>query len=135
MLTTPRFGALNVYICAASATSIFCYLFWPLAGNTASGIAFCVLFGVFGGAVVALPAACVSEILAEKQERLGQWTGMSFTLSAAWSLAGPAIVGALVSQFGILAPGLWGGSCLLLAALCMAAARYHAGQEARRNDD
>ncbi len=85
--------------------------------------------------MVALPAACVSEILAEKQERLGQWTGMSFTLSAAGSLAGPAIVGALVSQFGILAPGLWGGSSLLLAALCMAVARYYARREAQLNDD
>ena len=84
--------------------------------------------------MVGLPAACVSEILAEKQEQLGQWTGMSFTLSAAWSLAGPAIVGALVSQFGILPPGLWGGSSLLLAALCMAAARCNAGREARMSD-
>lgn len=97
--------------------------------NTASAIAFCVLFGVFGGAVVALPAACVAEILKGKQERLGQWTGMSFTLSAPWSLAGPAVVGALVSEFGILSPGLWGGSSMLLAAVCMAFARLHAGRE------
>ena len=79
--------------------------------------------------MVALPAACVSEILLGKPERLGQWTGMAFTLSAPWSLAGPAVVGALVSQFGILAPGLWGGSSLLLASLCMAVARYHAGRQ------
>ena len=85
--------------------------------------------------MVALPAACVAEILAEKQERLGQWTGMSFTLSAPWSLAGPAVVGALVSQFGILVPGLWGGTSLLLAALCMAVARFYAHQDRQTEDD
>lgn len=94
-----------------------------------------MLFGLFGGAVVALPAACVSEILLGEQRRLGQWTGMAFTLSAPWSLAGPAIVGSLVSEFGILAPGLWGGSSLLLAALCMALARYHAGRQRQTEDD
>ncbi|KAI9875944.1 MAG: hypothetical protein M1830_007706 [Pleopsidium flavum] len=131
-----RFGALNVYVITAFATSTFCFLFWPLAANTAAAIAFCALFGVFGGAVVALPAACVAEILPQgEHRRLGQWTGMAFTLSAPWSLAGPAIVGALVSQFGILAPGLWGGSSMLLAALCMAYARYHAGRERQMEDD
>ncbi len=84
--------------------------------------------------MVALPAACVAEILNEKQEKLGQWTGMSFTLSAPWALIGPTIVGALVTHFGIIAPGLWGGACLFLASLCMAMARYHEWREKHKGN-
>ena len=123
-----RWGALNVHIVMTFLAGLFIMTFWVLTSNLASGVAFVVLFGAVSGAVIGLPPACVASFLSENdQDRLGQWTGMMYTISAPAALVGPIIAGQLVMSFGYLPIFGWSGGCLLLASFCMVVARYLAG--------
>ena len=104
------------------------FTFWPLATLLSHAIAFVVLFGIVSGTVIGIPPACVASLLAEsEQQRLGQWTGMMYSLTASFSLVGPVIVGQLVRTFNYLAVMGWCGTCLGLAAACTVVARLKAG--------
>lgn len=66
--------------------------------------------------------------------KLGQWTGMMYTFSAAFALIGPVIAGHLVKQYhrNYLTVQLWSGFCLLLCAVCMGVGRVCVGRGGRR---
>ena len=122
------FGALNVHLCSTALSSIFVLTFWPLTSNLATALAFVIMFGIVSGTVIGLPPACVASLLSEsEQRRLGQWTGMMYSLTAAFSLLGPTLVGQLVSSFGFLTVMGWSGSSLMAASACTMMARYKAG--------
>lgn len=109
------------------------FTFWPLATHLSHAIAFVVLFGIVSGTVIGIPPACVASLLAEsEQQRLGQWTGMMYTMTAAFSLVGPVIVGQLVRSFDYLAVMGWSGTCLALAAGCTVVARCEVAGLKRR---
>ena len=112
------------------------FTFWPLAKLLSHAIAFVVLFGIVSGTVIGIPPACVASLLAEsEQQRLGQWTGMMYSLTAVFSLVGPVIVGQLVRSFDYLAVMAWCGTCLTLAAACTVVARCKAAAMKRRETE
>lgn len=95
---------------------------------------FIALFGIFSGAVIGLPPASMAFILGSaphRQAKLGQWTGMMYTVAGVPSLVGPIVAGSLVSRTGAYLPvQLWSGACLMLSAACMAVTVLYKRREA-----
>ncbi|KAI5205866.1 MFS general substrate transporter [Aureobasidium subglaciale] len=121
-----RFGALNVHMTVTIVASILCLFLWTFANTLAPALAFAILFGAFSGSVIGLPPASMAAILgpeADRQAKLGQWTGMMYTAAAPFALVGPVIAGHLVTRYDTyLGVQIWSGVCLLLSAICMAMA-------------
>ncbi|KAF2236967.1 MFS general substrate transporter [Viridothelium virens] len=131
-------GALSIHLAFTAAGALLCLCLWTLARTFAAAIAFAVLFGTVSGAIIALPAAGIAEILGptrEAQARLGQWVGMVFSAAAAFTLTGPVVAGHLVSRYGSwLAVQLWAGLCLTVASVCMVVSRVCMARQRRRGD-
>lgn len=123
-----HFGALNVHVVVTFIASLLVLVGWTLSNTVPAAIAFVVLFGIFSGAVIGLPPASVAYVLGpypEAQAKLGQWTGMMYSLSAVAALTGPVIAGYLISEYeSYLTVQLWSGTCLMLSAICMAIAIF-----------
>lgn len=123
-----HFGALNVHMIVTFIASLLVLVGWTLSSTVPAAIAFVVLFGIFSGAVIGLPPASVAYVLGpypEAQAKLGQWTGMMYSLSAIAALTGPIIAGHLISEYETyLTVQMWSGTCLLLSAICMGIAIY-----------
>ncbi|KAF2868928.1 major facilitator superfamily domain-containing protein [Massariosphaeria phaeospora] len=133
---SDKTGQLNMHIVSQIVSSLLIFVLWTLAGSTAAAIAFCVLFGIFSGAVIGLPPASMANILsctydtpetkALAHSKLGSWTGMMYTMAAIPSLVGPVIVGHLVTQYSTYVTAqVWSGAMLLLSALCMLMSRWN----------
>lgn len=123
-----RFGALNVHMIVTLVSSMLCLFLWTFAKSLAPALVFAVLFGAFSGSVIGLPPASMAAILGpspERQQKLGQWTGMMYTAAAPFALIGPVVSGHLVTEYDTyLGVQMWSGVCLLLSAVCMAMAVY-----------
>jgi MFS family permease len=115
--TLNSFGALNIHILTTTLPSLL-ILLWTLASA--------ILFGSASGAVIGLPPAFVAHILAPRpaqQAKLSQWTGMVYSYAAVPSLAGPVVVGHLITRYRSHVPvQVWSGVCLMASAGCMVVA-------------
>jgi MCP family monocarboxylic acid transporter-like MFS transporter 10 len=129
-------GALNMHIATQIISSLLIYILWTLAGSTAAAIAFCVFFGMFSGSVIGLPPASIANILnctyTERStahlahSKLGQWTGMMYSVAAIPALIGPLVAGHLVTEYSsYITVQLWSAVSLTLSALCMIVARWY----------
>ncbi|KAL1602649.1 hypothetical protein SLS60_006066 [Paraconiothyrium brasiliense] len=129
-------GALNMHIATQIISSLLIYLLWTLAGSTAAAIAFCVFFGMFSGSVIGLPPASMANILNctytdpstahFAHSKLGQWTGMMYSVAAIPALIGPLIAGHLITAYSTyITVQLWSAISLTLSALCMIVTRWH----------
>ncbi|MCJ1402161.1 hypothetical protein MMC11_005380 [Xylographa trunciseda] len=124
LVTQAAFGVL---------TALLALLMWPLAGNTATAVAFAVLYGGFGGGVLGLVASVVADLVpGAKKDCVGQWTGMLFLACAVPALVGPLIGGALYAHYGENAVGGFTGGALLAAAACMGLGAWVKRKEERR---
>jgi len=110
------------------ASSLLVLLFWTFSTTTNAALAFVILFGMVSGAVIGLPPASVADILGHcptQQAKLGQWTGMVYSIAAPFALAGPVIGGYLMTKYKtFLAIQLWSGGCLFLSGMFMIGAIY-----------
>jgi MFS transporter, MCT family, solute carrier family 16 (monocarboxylic acid transporters), member 10 len=118
------------------ASSILIYVWWTLAKDVGSAMGFVVIFGAVSGAVIGLPPSTVANIIHRSpgvdHSRLGQWTGMMYTMAAPFALTGPVIAGYLITKYKTyLTVQMWSGTCLFLASLCLLASIACA----RRTDD
>ncbi|KAF9731704.1 hypothetical protein PMIN03_010844 [Paraphaeosphaeria minitans] len=129
-------GALNMHIVTQIVSSLLIYILWTLAGSTAAAIAFCVFFGMFSGSVIGLPPASIANILnctytdpSKKHlahAKLGQWTGMMYSVAAIPALIGPLIAGHLVTEYSTyITVQIWSAVSLTLSAMCMIVARWY----------
>ena len=128
---SERFGALNIHACATGIGACLILILWTQATSLAPALSFVIIFGAVSGAVIGLPPASIAAILgrtdASRQAKLGQWTGMMYSVAAVPALVGPVIAGALLQRTdSYLSIQVWSGSCLALAALCMVMARMYA---------
>jgi MCP family monocarboxylic acid transporter-like MFS transporter 10 len=111
--------------------AILVYVQWTLADTVSKALAFVIMFGIVSGAIIGLPPASVANIIDMSADvdhsKLGQWTGMMYTMSSLFALTGPVIAGHLVSYYrnAYIAVQMWSGTCLFLSALCMLAAIYN----------
>jgi len=117
-------------------SSIFVIFLWTFAPNVSAAIAFVVLFGVVSGAVIGLPPASVANVLGKnkaRQTKLGQWTGMMYTVAAPFALTGPVIAGHLITQYKTyITVQLWSGGCLFVASICLLIGTYELRKEELR---
>ncbi|KAF2018345.1 MFS general substrate transporter [Aaosphaeria arxii CBS 175.79] len=132
---SDKTGPLNMHIIAQVICSLLVLILWSLARSTAAAIAFCVVFGVFSGAVIGLPPASMANVLnctyntpSSKHighAKLGQWVGMMYSMAAIPALTGPVIAGYLVTQYSdyITVQG-WAGANLMISAFCMMGCRW-----------
>ncbi|OCL14077.1 hypothetical protein AOQ84DRAFT_359223, partial [Glonium stellatum] len=120
------FGALSIHTLTTTISALLILLLWTNAHTPATALAFVALFGAASGAVIGAPPASVAHILgptSARQARLGQWTGMLFSVSAVPSLAGPVVVGHMVTRWKTYIPvQVWSGVFLGVSAACMAVA-------------
>jgi MCP family monocarboxylic acid transporter-like MFS transporter 10 len=118
--------------------SLLVYVQWTLADTVGKALAFVVMFGIVSGAIIGLPPASVANIIDMSDDvdhsKLGQWTGMMYTMSSLFALTGPVIAGHLVSYYGnaYIAVQMWSGTCLFLSAICLLAAIWNSKRRALR---
>lgn len=116
-------GPLNVLIpwVALCGFLMFC---WAAVHNTAGLYAFAIFYGVASAAAMGLFAGTVPS-LTKDMSKIGTRVGMILTLMSVGPLTGPSVAGALMAETGgdYLAPQIWAGFALLLAAGSLVAAR------------
>ncbi|TLD20099.1 MFS general substrate transporter [Venturia nashicola] len=135
---SDHYGALNVHFIVMFVSSILLYVWWTLASNVSSAFGFVVVFGAVSGAVIGLPPATVANIITRSpgvdHSRLGQWTGMMYTLASPFALTGPVIAGYLIKRFdNYLTVQMWSATCLFMASLCLLAAMISADRIEKRS--
>jgi MFS transporter, MCT family, solute carrier family 16 (monocarboxylic acid transporters), member 10 len=127
---SDKFGALNVHIFVAGVSAVLALTLWILADNVLTTICFVVFYGIVSGSLIGLPPASVAYLLGPDQHKLGQWTGMMYTMASVFALTGPVIAGQLVTNFDdyYTVQG-WAGGCLFVSFCCMCVSRYYAGKQ------
>ncbi|KAJ8474237.1 hypothetical protein ONZ51_g7341 [Trametes cubensis] len=93
-LLANKYGALNVYIVAATVCSILCLGLWLPARNVASIVAFTILYGLFSGALVSLIPTYIATI--SPREQYGARLGSVYMIIAIGTLIGTPTAGALL---------------------------------------
>ncbi|KAG6022524.1 hypothetical protein E4U40_004539 [Claviceps sp. LM458 group G5] len=94
-----RFGLFNIFSLACYGAGICVMAVWiPGGGNDAATVAFCVLFGLFSGAYVALMAALVARI--SPLEEVGYRNGISQLFGSVGGLITSPIAGAILQGSG-----------------------------------
>lgn len=69
---------------------------------------FCGFLGQTSGLQVVLPVNDIQDILGPKrQDRFGQYTGMTYLIASPFILTGPLVTGLLVDKFGMNAVAYW----------------------------
>ncbi|KAJ6263879.1 hypothetical protein Dda_0016 [Drechslerella dactyloides] len=129
-----HFGALNVHMFVTFVSSLLCLLLWTSARGLGAALAFVIIFGAFSGSVIGLPPASMAAILGPdrtQQAKLGQWTGMMYSISSFFALTGPLIASHLLIKFHTFHTiQVWSGMSLFFSACCMAVAiLYHSRDE------
>ncbi|GME48726.1 Major facilitator superfamily [Neofusicoccum parvum] len=95
-LVADRVGPVNALIPAVFLAGVLVYC-WAAVSSLGAMYVFCVLYGVFGGAIQSLfPAACAS--LTTDLKKMGVRTGMCFSVVSVACLTGPPIAGALIQR-------------------------------------
>jgi len=88
--------------------------------STAETIFFCMAYGFFSGAFLALTPVCVA-FLTSDMRYFGSRMGLVFAVTGVASLTGNPIAGKLVADFGYTAARIWAGVCTLVGAVIVAA--------------
>ncbi|RAK90099.1 MFS general substrate transporter [Aspergillus costaricaensis CBS 115574] len=97
-LLAPRLGPLNILLGSAIISGVLS-LCWIAITDTGGLIAFAVLYGLFSGAFVALPAVALTS-LTPNLETLGTRMGMCSVLCGLGSLCGSPVAGAILDNTG-----------------------------------
>jgi MCP family monocarboxylic acid transporter-like MFS transporter 10 len=132
------YGALKVHDIVMFVSSILVYIWWTLASSVGAAMGFVVVFGAVSGAVIGLPPATVANIISRSpgvdHSRLGQWTGMMYTMAAPFALTGPIIAGYLITKYdNYITIQMWSATCLFLASLCLLGAMVSANRIEKRS--
>ncbi|KAK3677280.1 hypothetical protein LTR78_002818 [Recurvomyces mirabilis] len=136
-----RSGALHVHVVVNAIGTILVFCMWPFVITSKGAIAFVVLFGIFSGAIIGLPAASVAHIIGNHndagQKKLGQWVGMMYTMAAVPGLAGALICGKLADVYPntFLPVMKFCGTSLAIATICMAIGAWYKYQNEKREVD
>ena len=118
-----RVGPLNLLV-PCSLASGFLALCWIGVKNTPGLIIFAVLYGVLSGTYVSLPPTALVN-LSPHLGVVGTRMGMCFGLASLGLLIGTPVSGAILnSTDSYLGAQLFSGLMVVIAALCLLAARY-----------
>ncbi|KAI1419988.1 MFS transporter, MCP family, solute carrier family 16, member 10 [Xylaria sp. FL1777] len=116
-----RFGVMLVWVLCCVISSILCFA-WIASDSLSAFIAFCVLYGYFSGALIALPPS-IFPVLCPDPGTLGSRMGLSWTSSAISFLVGSPVAGALIDiqTANFIGLQVWSGVTLLVGALFLVA--------------
>ncbi|KAI1386786.1 MFS general substrate transporter [Hypoxylon trugodes] len=118
------FGPLNTAIPTAIAVSIVLYGWIAVAHAHGPLYAFAAVYGFVGSAIQSLFAASLAALTTDLSQ-LGTRMGMVFSVVAFACLTGSPIAGAIIdaNNGSYLGAQIWAGTCLLLGAIVLTAAR------------
>ncbi|KAI1325560.1 MFS transporter, MCP family, solute carrier family 16, member 10 [Xylariaceae sp. FL0255] len=114
---TQYFGVMLVWVMCCIISSTLCFT-WIASDSLGAFIAFCVLYGYFSGALIALPPT-IFPILCPDPGTLGSRMGLSWTTSAISFLVGAPAAGALIDiqTANFLGLQVWSGVTLVVGAV------------------
>ncbi|KAI8336961.1 major facilitator superfamily domain-containing protein [Chlamydoabsidia padenii] len=92
-----RIGKLNTMLTSCLAAGIFTSILWQFSSNYASYVAYCVLYGLTGGAFVSLLPVVIADIVGVQNIQRG--IGMCYTITLFGNLLGTPIVGKLLQNY------------------------------------
>ncbi|KAJ3563241.1 hypothetical protein NPX13_g8269 [Xylaria arbuscula] len=120
-LPAQRFGVMLVWVSCCVISGILCFT-WIVSDDLPAFIAFCVLYGYFSGALIALPPS-IFPILCPDPGTLGSRMGLSWTSSAISLLVGAPVGGALINTrtANFIGLQIWSGVTLLVGAVFLIA--------------
>ncbi|KAI3320505.1 MFS transporter, MCP family, solute carrier family 16, member 10 [Xylariaceae sp. AK1471] len=115
------FGVMLVWVVCCVVSSILCFT-WIASDSLPAFIAFCILYGYFSGALIALPPS-IFPVLCPDPGTLGSRMGLSWTTSAISFLVGTPVAGALIDIQTADFVGLqvWSGVTLMVGAFLLVA--------------
>lgn len=118
-------GRYNLNIAATAMNGILILSFWVPLNSVNALIGFAVAYGPFLGLIFSLNAPCLAQI--SEPHEVGARVGMMFALNAPFNMVGVPISGAFVARFvgqdGFRYAGAFAGSCCLIGACLILAAR------------
>ncbi|KAI1356407.1 MFS transporter, MCP family, solute carrier family 16, member 10 [Xylaria sp. FL0043] len=116
-----RFGVMLVWVFCCVISAVLCFT-WIASDSLPAFIAFCVLYGYFSGALIALPPS-IFPVLCPDPGTLGSRMGLSWTSSAISFLVGSPVAGALidVQKAEFIGLQIWSGATLLVGAVFLVA--------------
>ncbi|KAM5350251.1 hypothetical protein ACJ41O_006756 [Fusarium nematophilum] len=123
LLADKYFGAVKVFI-PTIVSAALCIYFWSQVQTLAGGFVWVSVFGYFGAGIQSLfPASCAS--LTKDLSKAGTRIGMVFSIISIAALTGSPLAGKLIEVMdgSFLAAQMWGGSCMMLGAALLFAAK------------
>jgi len=120
-IPAQRFGVMLVWAFCCIISGVLCFT-WIASDSLPAFIAFCVLYGYFSGALIALPPS-IFPVLCPDPGTLGSRMGLSWTSSAISFLVGAPVAGALINiqTANFIGLQVWSGTTLLVGALFLGA--------------
>ena len=122
-LADRHFGAISVFI-PTILSSALCIFLWAKVHTLTADYVWVIFFGYFGAGIQGLFPATLAG-LTQDLSKNGTRIGMIFTIISIAALTGPPLAGKLMEVTGgkYLAAQMWGGTCLVLGAGLLVAAR------------
>ncbi|KAI1302458.1 MFS transporter, MCP family, solute carrier family 16, member 10 [Xylaria venustula] len=116
-IPAQRFGVMLVWVFCCVISGVLCFT-WIASDSLPAFIAFCVLYGYFSGALIALPPS-IFPVLCPDPGTLGSRMGLSWTSSAISFLVGAPVAGALINiqTADFIGAQIWSGATLLVGSL------------------
>ncbi|TXT07342.1 hypothetical protein VHUM_03062 [Vanrija humicola] len=121
-----KFGRLNSITLGTTLTGILLLVFWIPLNSVPALLAFGALFGFVAGTIISLVPPSVAQMSVPHE--IGARVGLTYAILAFFTLSGPPINGALLSQGGggrrgFQYAGAFSGSVVLAGAVLLLAAR------------
>lgn len=118
-------GRFNLNIISTACNGLLLLAFWIPLNSVNALIGFAVTYGPFLGFVFSLNAPCLAQI--SEPHQVGSRVGMMFALNAPFNMVAIPIAGAFVTKFvgqdGFRYAGAFAGSCCLIGAMLIFAAK------------
>ncbi|KUJ11200.1 MFS monocarboxylate transporter-like protein [Mollisia scopiformis] len=115
------FSVMLPWVASCGVSGILCFC-WIVSDRLPAFIAFCILYGFFGGALIALPPS-IFPVLCPDPNTLGSRMGLSWTTSALSFVIGTPVAGAIIDlqHANFLGVQVWSGVTLMVGTVLLVA--------------
>lgn len=128
-LSDRYFGAVNVFLPTVLAMAV-CVFAWVGVKTIVDEYIWIIFLGYFGAGIQGLFPATLAG-LTKDLSKSGTRIGMIFSVVSIAALTGPPLAGKLIDVRGgsYLGAQLWGGACLVVGTIILAAAKFYSKKE------
>jgi len=116
-----KIGPLNMMTPLVLLIGIIAYA-WTSITSAGQIIVFCISYGFFGGALVAITGPAIV-VISPDLSLVGTHVGMNFGITGLGLLIGNPVAGVLLDQHGYIGPAIWCGTCNVVGGSLILAAR------------